>query len=355
MSVPPFAFHYATAPAGLTVRAGERVRVSTEDAFCGKITATTDKPREAAPFPRVNPLTGPIAVEGVRAGDIVAIDLASLTPARDWGVATISPNFGALSGTRTNPNLQPEQTEAVWIWRVDREAAVVSTMAANGKELRRLATFSRCLGVCAAARGGAPQRRSPTSSAATSTFPDLAAGATLSARECRGGARHIGDGHYAQGDGELAGIAVEGALHTELVFGSLPPTDDIEWPRLETDREIGVIGCARPLEDATRIAAHGLVRWVAELCALSLQDAHELVSQTCRLRIGNLVNPLYSVAVFIDKRWLPGAPAIFGGTTLPTGGDIALIRVLFRADIAGSRDDSHSSRTGPPYTKGHSD
>ena len=104
----------------------------------------------------------------------------------------------------------------------------------------------------------------------------------------------------------------DGAL-TELVFGSLPPTDDIEWPRLETDREIGVIGCARPLEDATRIAAHGLVRWVAELGGLSVQDAHELVSQTCRLRIGNLVNPLYSAAVFIDKRWLPGAPAAFGG------------------------------------------
>lgn len=315
MSVPPFAFHYATAPAGLTVRAGERVRVFTEDAFCGKITATTDKPREAAPFPRVNPLTGPIAVEGVRAGDIVAIHLASLTPARDWGVATISPNFGALSGTRTNPNLQPEQTEAVWIWRVDREAAVVSTMAANGQELRAsLRPFHGCLGV-APPHGEARLSVVPDVFGGNLDIPDLAAGATLYLRaNVEGALVYIGDGHYAQGDGELAGTAVEGALHTELVFGSLPPTDDIEWPRLETDREIGVIGCARPLEDATRIAAHGLVRWVAELCALSLQDAHELVSQTCRLRIGNLVNPLYSVAVFIDKRWLPGAPAIFGGT-----------------------------------------
>jgi amidase len=314
MSAPPFVFHYATAPAVLTARSGERVRVFTEDAFGGKITATTDKPRQAAPFPRVNPLTGPIAVEGVRAGDIIAIHLASLTPARDWGVATISPNFGALSGTRSNPNLQPEQTEAVWIWRVDLEAAVVSTRTANGQELRALLRpFHGCLGV-APPHGEARLSVVPDVFGGNLDIPDLAAGATLYLRaNVEGALVYIGDGHYAQGDGELAGSAVEGALHTELVFDSLPPTDDIEWPRLETEREIGVIGCARPLEDATRIAAHGLVRWVAELSGLSLQDAHELVSQTCRLRIGNLVNPLYSVAAFIDKRWLPDAPATFGG------------------------------------------
>ena len=51
MSAPPFAFHYAVAPPVMTVRPHERVRVFTEDAFGGKITATTDKPRDAAPFP----------------------------------------------------------------------------------------------------------------------------------------------------------------------------------------------------------------------------------------------------------------------------------------------------------------
>jgi amidase len=99
-------------------------------------------------------------------------------------------------------------------------------------------------------------------------------------------------------------------MNTELVFGRVAADDDIEWPRIETDRGIGVVGCARPLEDAVRIASHGLIRWVANLCGLGIQDAHELVSQTCQIRIGNLVNPLYSVAVFIDKRWLPGTPVV---------------------------------------------
>ena len=121
---------------------------------------------------------------------------------------------------------------------------------------------------------------------------------------------YIGDGHFAQGDGELAGTAVEGALETELMF-DLCKADDILWPRLETDAEIAVVGCARPLEDAVRIAAEGLVRWVSRVCSLPLQDAHQLVSQTCRLRVGNVVNPLYTVAAFIEKRWFPSAATIF--------------------------------------------
>jgi amidase len=102
-------------------------------------------------------------------------------------------------------------------------------------------------------------------------------------------------------------------MNTELVFAGLDLSDGIEWPRIETNREIGVVGCARPLEDAARIASHGLIQWVAAICGLELHDAYELVSQTCRMRIGHLVNPLYTVAAFIDKRWLPGTPTIFGG------------------------------------------
>lgn len=56
---------------------------------------------------------------GVAAGDILAVHLVSLESARDCGAATISPDFGRLSGNRGNPNLQPPQDEHVWIWRFD--------------------------------------------------------------------------------------------------------------------------------------------------------------------------------------------------------------------------------------------
>jgi amidase len=310
----PYVFHYGAGAPLARVALGERISVFTEDCFSGKLVSVDGKPREVAPFPRVNPLTGPIAIRGIRAGDILAIHLASLEPARDWGVSTISPNFGALSGTRSNPNLQPEQAEKVWIWRVDRAEGIVVTRTTDGREIRALLRpFHGSLGV-APAHGEIRASVVPDAFGGNLDIPDLRAGATLYLNAHVDEAMaYIGDGHFAQGDGELAGTAVEGALRTELIFENCGTGDDIHWPRLETDAEIAVIGCARPLEDSARIASHALVHWVSGICGLALADAHQLVSQNCRLRIGNLVNPLYTIAAFIDKKWLPDAPQIFAG------------------------------------------
>ena len=310
----PYVFLYGAGEPRIRARLGEPLRVFTEDCFSGKLVAVDGKPREVAPFPRVNPLTGPIAIEGVRSGEILAIHLLSLAPARDWGVSTVSPNFGALSGTRNTPNLQPEQAEIVWIWRIGADGRLTTTTA-SGREIGApLRPFHGSLGV-APPHGEMRLSVVPDSFGGNLDIPDLGAGATLYlCANVDEAMVYIGDGHLAQGDGELAGTAVEGALDTELVFASCGDGDNMPWPRLETDTEIAVIGCARPLEDAVRIAAHGLVLWVAELCGLELADAHQLVSQNCRLRIGNLVNPLYTAAAFIEKNRLPVEVRVFEDT-----------------------------------------
>jgi acetamidase/formamidase len=310
-----FVFHFGGHTPILQAAPRVPLDIFTEDAFSGRLSAVDQKPRERAPFPRVNPLTGPIAVEGALPGDVVAIHLIALVPARDWGVATVSPNFGALSGTRNNPNLQPEQDERVWIWQVDRTAGEVTTTTADGRA-RLAAPLRPFHGIVGVAPPHGEVRLSvvPDVFGGNLDLPEITAGTTLYLRANVPGAHvYVGDGHYAQGDGELAGTAVEGALDTRLVFDVVKARDGIEWPRIETDGEIGVVGCARPLEDAVRIATAGLVAWVSELSALSTLDAYQLVSQTCRIRIGNLVNPLYSVAAFVPKARLPGGPAIFGG------------------------------------------
>jgi acetamidase/formamidase len=146
-------------------------------------------------------------------------------------------------------------------------------------------------------------------------IPALTEGATLFLRaNVDGGHIYIGDGHYAQGDGEIAGTAVEGAFNTTLVAGAAPADPGLDWPRLETDSHIGVIGCARPIDDAARIAAAGLVGWVAELAGLNMMDAHQLVSQACRLRIGNLVNPAFTVLCSMPKAAIGADLAVAGGT-----------------------------------------
>jgi amidase len=300
-----FVFHIGGHEPRLRVALGQQFTVFTEDCFSGRLTSTEGKPREVAPYPYVNPLTGPIHVDGVSAGDIVAIRLLSLEPARDWGVATISPDFGLLSGTRGNPNLQQPQDEHVWIWRFAEDGKSLETEAAGGPKLRvPYRPFHGTLGV-APAHGEVRLAVAPGDFGGNLDIPDLGPGATLYLRANVDGAHiYIGDGHYAQGDGEVAGTAIEGAFRTTLVCERAEMDDAFDWPRFEDEDSIGVIGCARPLEDACRIAVAGLVRWVASITGLALHDAHQVTSQCCRLRIGNLVNPSFSVLCTVDKRLL---------------------------------------------------
>ncbi len=309
-----FVFCFGGHESKLSVVLGESLVVFTEDCFSGKLTTSDGKPREVAPYPHVNPLTGPIDVQGVAAGDIIAIHLKSLEPARDWGVATISPDFGLLSGTRSNPNLQTPQDERVWIWRFDADGETLSTHAANGVKLTvPYRPFHGTVGV-APAHGEVRLGVVPADFGGNLDIPDLGPGTTLYLRANVDGAHvYIGDGHYAQGDGEIAGTAIEGAFNTTLIFDRLAIEDHFDWPRLETDTRIGVIGAARPVEDACRIAVAGLVRWVMHITGLSMMDAHQLVSQCCRLRIGNLVNPSFTVLCSIDKSAIGKGLAIHDG------------------------------------------
>ena len=314
-----FAFTVGGLPPIAVADVGADIEVFTEDCFSGQLTSVTDRPREVAPWPRVNPLTGPIELRGVRRGDVLAVHLVDLKPARDWGVSTMSPNFGALSGTRQSPNLQPETAEHVWIWSVDPAARTVRTGTADGRELVvPLRPFHGTVGV-APAHGEVRTSAVPDAFGGNLDVPMLGAGATLYVRSNVDGAMlYLGDGHFAQGDGEFCGTAVEGAMVTRLRTAVLAENHldagDVDWPRIETDDEIITIGAGRPLEDAARVAVRALVRWVAHGCGLSEHDSYQLVSQGCTTRVGNLVNPAYTVSVSLPKKLLPGRPTLMGGT-----------------------------------------
>lgn len=298
-----YVFHLGGHEPARMVELEQPFTVYTEDCFGGVLDSVDGKPRELAPFPRVNPLTGPFAVDGVKAGDVVGIHLKSLVPARDWGVATISPNFGLLSGTRLAPNLQREQDEHVWIWRFSADGQSLTTPTSDGKGTLTTGyrPFHGTLGV-APAHGEVRLGVVPGDFGGNFDVPDLGPGATLYLRANVDGANIcIGDGHYAQGDGEIAGTAIEGAFNTTLVVGKCSADAAFDWPRIETDTHIGALGSSRPSDDAARIALHSLIHWVRELTGFSLADAHQLTSQNCTLRVGNLVNPAFTVAAMLPK------------------------------------------------------
>jgi len=75
----------------------------------------------------------------------------------------------------------------------------------------------------------------------------------------------------------------------------------LAWPRLETEVFYMTIGSARPMEDASRIAYRELIRWMAAEFGFDEIDAYLLLTMCGKVRLGNMVDPKYTLAASISK------------------------------------------------------
>ena len=73
----------------------------------------------------------------------------------------------------------------------------------------------------------------------------------------------------------------------------------LAWPRLETADSFMTIGSGRPMEDAARVAYRELVRWMAADFGFDELDAYLLLTQCGRVRLGNMVDPKYTLGASI--------------------------------------------------------
>ena len=298
------------------IRPGTRIVSWTEDCYDGAVTKPGQVPSKVQlPF-HDNPQTGPFYVEGAEPGDTLAISIEKLEPARDYGISSSFPGFGALNATDRTALLGADLPETVWFYRVDRAKGVARTRSQDGKHTWEvpLAPFLGCLGV-APSGGEVRSTIVPDNFGGNMDCPEVRAGNTvyLGVR-VPGALVSFGDGHYAMGDGEIIGTAIEGAMNVELTV-NLIKKRETPWPRIENAEWMMSLGAARPLEDAARIAFKDMVSWVREKTGLSQMDAYQFVSQNARAPIIEMVDPEYTVLVKIAKSRLPAraAPAT-GGT-----------------------------------------
>ncbi len=288
------------------IKPGTRIVSWTEDCFDGAVTGPQTLPSKVVLPGHDNPQTGPFFVEGAEPGDTLAIRILKLEPARTYAVSSSFPGFGALNGTDRTAMLGPALPEVVWRYEVDRVRGVVRTRSTDGRRSWDvpMAPFLGCLGV-APAGGEVRSTIVPDSFGGNMDCPEVRPGATVYLGvNVPGALVSFGDGHYAQGEGEIIGTAVEGALNVELVV-DLIKKKRTAWPRIETRDFIMSLGAARPLEDAARVAFKDMVQWVQERTGLSEMDAYQFVSQHARTPIIEMVDPEYTVLVKIDKRHLP--------------------------------------------------
>jgi acetamidase/formamidase len=283
------------------VRPNERVTIHTDDAFESRITKKVDLPSRALATAKfLNPQTGPIYVEGAEPGDSLAVRIESIEPTRDFAVSVLIPYFGGLTSTNLTRTLQEPLPERVWIWDlVDGGNNLVN------EELGVKLPWQPFLGTLAVAPDlEAITALAPGPFGGNMDVPDVKPGNTVYLPVWNSGALvYTGDCHARQGQGELCGVALEITSKVTVVFEVIKDKA-IEWPRIESDEAIMVVGSARPMEDAARIANTELILWLEQEYGYDRWDAYQLLTQAGGLYVGNMVDTTYSLVASIEKKYL---------------------------------------------------
>jgi acetamidase/formamidase len=208
-------------------------------------------------------LAGPIAVRGARAGQTLAVRIDAVTPA-SWGV------------TYTNP---PHLLR----WHL------ADGVGRSGPWSIRLAPFLGVLGMPPAASGihsTVPPRRC----GGNIDCKDLVAGTTLFLPISVDTALFsAGDGHAAQGDGEVSGTAVECPVEAQVTL-DVRSDFEIEWPVARTATSWLTFGFHEDLSEATNIAVNGMLELMRREHGLSHDDALALASVVVDLRVTQIAN-----------------------------------------------------------------
>jgi acetamidase/formamidase len=287
------------------VRPGERVTIHTDDAFESRITKKEDLPSRALATAKfLNPQTGPIFVEGAEPGDTLAVHIESIEPTRDFAVSVLIPYFGGLTSTNLTRTLQEPLPERVWIWDlVDGGDNLLN------EELGVKLPWEPFLGTLAVAPDlEAITALAPGPFGGNMDVPDVKPGNTVYLPVWNSGALvYTGDCHARQGQGELCGVAMEITSRVTVVFEVIKDKA-IEWPRIESDEAIMVVGSARPMEDAARIANTELILWLEQEYGYDCWDAYQLLTQAGGLYVGNMVDTTYSLVASVAKQHLSRSP-----------------------------------------------
>jgi acetamidase/formamidase len=296
-------YHYVYGPYAkpvLKVDPGAVISAETHDAFEGKIKYETDKPSEILNFPFLNPQNGPIYVEGAEKGDTLAVYIKSIVPRGPQPVGTtcLITEFGGLVATGDTALLNPPLPERVKKVEVTLEGGIKW----SDKLTLPYRPFIGTIGT------------SPEIEAITSLQPDYYGGnmdlpdvgvdaVIYLPVNAPGALLYLGDCHATQGDGELCGVALEHPTVTTLQVDLIKKWT-FKWPRLENENFFMTIGSGRPMEDAARIAYRELVRWMAADFGYDELDAYMLLTQCGRVRLGNMVDPKYTLGASILKSYL---------------------------------------------------
>lgn len=232
-------------------------------------------------------LTGPIAVRGAQPGDHLALKLVDIRPG-EWGWTVA----GALDSP-INRHLGLGLNAPSWLlWELDRDAG----MATETRGFRRrLAPFLGVMGLAPAGLGEHSTIPPRARSGGNIDCRDLVAGSTLYLPVSVPDALlYLGDGHAAQGDGEVGGTAIECPMTTEAVV-ELTRERPLPGVHAETPAGRVTFGFSPDLNTAAGDALDAMTDWMTKLYGLDKTTALALASTTVDMRVTQVVNETWGV------------------------------------------------------------
>ncbi len=287
------------APA-LEVDDGASVVFDTTDASGGQLhAASTAADLAHLDFARVNPITGPIAVRGARAGEVLEVEVLELAMT-GWGWTALIPGFGLLADQFPDP----------WLKHWALTPGAPTATFADGVDVP-IAPFPGTIGLAPPTPGPHP------------TVPPHAWGGNLDIKHLTAGTKlylpigvdgaafSVGDTHAAQGDGEVCGTAIESQMQIALrfrvrrdlrltrpafeTFGAAP------GDRAVTDGAFVTTGVAPDLMAAAREAVTAMIDRLSAGGRFTAEEAYALCSVAVDLRIHEVVDAPH----WVVGAWLP--------------------------------------------------
>jgi acetamidase/formamidase len=276
----------AALPPVLRVPSGSEVTIETRSGEDDQLQpASTAADVEALDMRRLHALSGPIAVAGAEPGDTLAVHILDVTPA-SWGFTMQRPGAGFLLGFPTYLHTFDLRTE--------------TTELAPGVRVP-IQPFLGVMGVAPAE--GEHSTIPPGPHGGNLDCRDLIAGSILYLPVFVAGAMFsCGDGHAAQGDGEVCVTAIECATTSRLRFEVLKGGPTLVYPRAETADALMTLGAAPTFEEAARQCLEAMLDMISERTALNRSDAYTLASLAVDIRVNQLVNrPMIGVRAVLPK------------------------------------------------------
>lgn len=240
--------------------------------------------------------TGPVAVRGARAGQVLEVRIRDIALHYDWGFTYSAPLKGAL----------PDDFDEMHLMHIPLDRERMTGMLPWGLELP-LKPFFGVMAVAPPAAWGSLSTLPPRRNGGNLDNKELVAGTTLYLPVHVDGALFsVGDGHGVQGDGEVCVTAIETGLVGTF---ELHVREDMSltWPMAETPTHVMTMAFDPDLDDCVVIALRSMIDLIVARTGITKAEAYALCSLAADLRITQVVNGNKGVHVMLDKSLLQKA------------------------------------------------